>query len=220
MTDTDASVGITKPAEEVKPTAAPVVAETKEEPTPNPTVPVEDRIVNEDIKTVPMDVIPVPSAVDSKVIEEAEEQAENVQQGAAPERLGAAPEVPSEVEAEKVEAAEEPSAEDASDAQLRAWARENGIEDVPGSGKLSAAWREQITAAMAAELAMDPKDEGSVEPASSKSSPTTETTSTTGDSTDQENSGSTEEETPEPAPEYRSVWQAPETWVSSQAFTA
>lgn len=107
--------------------------------------------------------------------------------------------------------------EDASDAALRAWAKDNNIEGVPGSGKLSAAWREQLTSAMSA--ALDPKEEGSVKPASPESS-SSETTSTTGDSTDQESPGSTEEEKPEPAPEYRSVWQAPETWVSGQTYTA
>jgi hypothetical protein len=159
--------------------------------------------------TSPTPAPAIPAAVDSVKAEEV--AAEKVAEAADAAPEGAAPDM---VEPEDT------SAEDASDAQLRAWARDNGIEDVPGSGKLSAVWREQITAAMAADLAMDPKDEGSVEPASSKSSPTTETTSTTGDSTDQKNLGSTEEESPEPAPEYRSVWQAPETWVSSQAFTA
>lgn len=38
---------------------------------------------------------------------------------------------------------------DISDADLRSWARDNGVEGVPGSGKLSAAWREKITIAMA-----------------------------------------------------------------------
>jgi len=144
------------------------------------------------------------AAADSAaVLREAEKEADAVPQGAAPGRVDSEPEVPSE--------------DDASDAQLRTWARDNGIEDVPSSGKLSAAWREQITAAIAADLAMDPKDEGSVKPVSPTSS---ETTSKTGDSTYQENLGSAEEEKPESAPEYRSVWEAPDTWVSGQTYTA
>jgi len=108
------------------------------------------------------------------------------------------------------EAPEDASAEDASDAELRTWARDNGIEDVPGSGKLSATWRETITTAMTA--ALDPKDEASAEDTSLASSTSSETT-TDGE----EASPSTE---PEPVAEYRSVFQAPATWVSSQTFTA
>jgi len=108
------------------------------------------------------------------------------------------------------EAPEDASAEDASDAELRMWARDNGIEDVPGSGKLSATWRETITTAMTA--ALDPKDEASAEDTSLASSTSSETTMD-----GEEASPSTE---PEPVAEYRSVFQAPATWVSSQTFTA
>lgn len=106
---------------------------------------------------------------------------------------------------------EEVSAEDASDAELRAWAKDNGIEGVPASGKLSSAWRDQITAAMAAKL--DPKEEVSVEGTSSESSISVETMT---------EETSTEDITePEREPtEYRSVFKPPNTFVSSQAFTA
>lgn len=108
------------------------------------------------------------------------------------------------------------AAEDASDAALRAWARDNGIEGVPGSGKLSAAWREQITAAMTA--ALDPKEEVSAEATSPESSISVETETT---STSEENPHPTEEpKQPEPVFEYRSVFEAPNTFVSSQAYTA
>jgi hypothetical protein len=127
---------------------------------------------------------------------------------------------------------EETPEEIASDSALRAWARDNGFEDVPTSGRLSAAWREQITNAMAA--ALDPKDEVSAEATSSDSSISVETTTEDPSSTDPEGStdesnlDSTDEENPveEPvAPEfetgqYRSVFKAPNTFVSSQAYTA
>src|SRR5690242_7897546 len=58
------------------------------------------------------------------------------------------------------------AASDPTDAELRAWASANGIEGVPASGKLSAAWREQITAAMAAEAAPEAPEEP--EPAASE----------------------------------------------------
>lgn len=109
---------------------------------------------------------------------------------------------------------EETSAEDASDAELRAWAKDNGIEGVPGSGKLSAAWREQITNAMAA--ALDPKDEASVEATSSESSTSLETMNET---SEEEVPPSAEEPEPEPEVEYRSVFQAPNTFVTSQQYT-
>lgn len=126
--------------------------------------------------------------------------------------------------------------EAASDAELRAWAKDNGIEDVPASGRLSATWRDQIVAAMAA--ALDPKDEASVEPSSPESSPTPETmTETTLEepSSGESPSASTEEapaEKPLTGPgsdqpefshggtEYRSVFQAPNTFMTGQNFTA
>lgn len=100
---------------------------------------------------------------------------------------------------EPVTTEDQVTAEDASDAALRAWAKDNDVEGVPGSGKLSAAWREQLTNDMAA--ALDPKVEASAETVSPESS-TSETM------------------TEEPAVEYRSVFEPPETWVSSQHFTA
>jgi hypothetical protein len=118
---------------------------------------------------------------------------------------------------EPVTVAEEPVAsEDASDAELRAWAKENGIEGVPTSGKLSAAWREQITAAMAA--ALDPKDEASADSSTSVETTTEETTGS-GESA----SAPTEPVQPEfdnPYGEYRSVFKAPETFVHSQTYTS
>lgn len=127
---------------------------------------------------------------------------------------------------------EEDASEDASDSQLRQWAKDNGIEGVPASGRLSATWRDQISAAMAAALndmatALDPKDEDSAEATSSDSSTPMET-ETTDDSTDQSNLDSTNEENAEPAPvapefetgTYQSVFKAPNTFVTSQAFTA
>lgn len=116
-------------------------------------------------------------------------------------------------------ATEEPTTtEEISDAELRAWAKENGIEGVPASGKLSATWREQITVAMAA--ALDPKEEASVDAISTESSTSTETSST-----DQESTDSTDEETPveaaaKPVFEYRDYFQAPNTFVTSQTYTS
>lgn len=126
---------------------------------------------------------------------------------------------------------EDTTAEDASDAQLRQWAKDNGIDGVPASGRLSATWRDQISAAMAAALndmatALDPKDEDSAEDTSSESSIPVEeeTTSETEDATD-ESDPEEEVEVVPVAPEfetgtYRSVFKAPNTFVSSQAFTA
>ena len=115
--------------------------------------------------------------------------------------------------------------EAASDAALRSWAKDNGIEGVPASGRLSATWRDQITAAMAA--ALDPKEEASAEATSSESSTSSDTTKTDPEEPTQED-GSTEAPVAEPAPvqpefetgEYRSVFRAPETWVHSQTYTA
>lgn len=99
--------------------------------------------------------------------------------------------------------------EDASDAKLRAWARENGIEGVPGKRTpLSTEWREGITNAMTA--ALNPKAEDSAGVTSSEPSASPETTT-------EPLSG---EKTSEPVVEYRSVFQAPNTFVSSQAYTA
>lgn len=120
------------------------------------------------------------------------------------------------------------TAEDASDADLRAWAKDNGIEGVPASGKLSAAWREQIVDAMAEKL--DPKEEDSAGTTSTESSTSVETK--TGEeplSGEKDSSSEPEKEVaeepevvqPEREPtEYRSVYKAPNTFVSSQAFTA
>lgn len=106
--------------------------------------------------------------------------------------------------------------EAASDAELRAWAKDNGIDGVPTSGKLSTSWREQITAAMAA--ALDPKAEASVEATPPESSTSVETM------TEEKETGFGESSTqtkPEFEPvEYRSVFQAPNTFVTSQTFTA
>jgi len=121
---------------------------------------------------------------------------------------------------------EETPEEIASDAALRAWAKDNGIEDVPASGRLSAAWREQITAAMAA--ALDPKDEASAETEDSSASSTsemvtTEETTTDGESGEESTSAPTEPVQPEfdnPSGEYRSVFKAPAEWVHSQVYTA
>ena len=115
---------------------------------------------------------------------------------------------------------EDTSVEDASDAALRAWARDNGIEGVPGSGKLSAAWREQITAAMTADL--DPKEEVSAESGDSpESSTSVETmTETTTGSSGEETSAPTEPVQPEfETGEYRSVFKAPNTFITSQTYT-
>jgi hypothetical protein len=100
--------------------------------------------------------------------------------------------------------------EAASDADLRAWAKDNGIEDVPASGRLSATWREQILAAQAAAAAPVVEEETVV------------------DSTDQSTPDSTDEETPVEVEEvkptgpewetgvYRSVFQAPNTFIVNQ----
>jgi len=131
----------------------------------------------------------------------------------------AEPEKVVSVSSEPAVAAPEPEVdpEDASDAQLRTWAKDNGIEDVPANGKLSAAWREQITAAMAGALAVDPKAEvtaeATTEPSTLKETTTEKAgTSTTGEET-------TPPTEPEPAP-YRTPWVAPHTWVTGQSFTA
>lgn len=139
---------------------------------------------------------------------------------------------------------EDVSAEDASDAQLRQWAKDNNIEGVPATGRLSAAWRDQISAAMASALndmatALDPKEEASVEVTSSDPSDQSEmemTTSTNGEETSSQTNDSSDEESQDEeevveeevapvAPEfetgtYRSVFKAPDTFVSSQAYTA
>lgn len=126
--------------------------------------------------------------------------------------------------------AEESPAELAADAQLRLWAKANGIEDVPANGRLSAAWREQITAAMTAALVVDPKEEASAETTSTESSDSSSSETTTETPSD----GPTEEEPKaevklEPAlpniPEfetgtYRSVFYPPNTFVSSQYYTS
>lgn len=118
--------------------------------------------------------------------------------------------------------------ESASDAELRAWARDNGLTGVPTGGRLSAAWREQIVTAMAA--ALDPKEEASAEPSPTSDSSTPVTTGTTTvemtvvSSTGEETSLSTEKTPVQPefahGGEYRSVFYAPNTFVSSQTFTA
>ena len=128
----------------------------------------------------------------------------------------------------------EPTTEETSDADLRSWAKDNGIEDVPTSGKLSVSWREKIVNAMA--KALDPKEEASA--------PTTSTTSST-PKTETKSEGepwiadpaeraafdagfkkaldkdleAIKEEEPEPEP-YRTPWVAPDTWVTGQAYTA
>lgn len=117
---------------------------------------------------------------------------------------------------------EETPEEAASDAALRAWARDNGIEGVPASGKLSAAWRDQITAAIAEAATEEPAEEEAAQE----------------DDFPQEDEDQAEVEaafdsgekvlTTPPAPvqpefeqvEYRSVFKAPNTWVSSQTFTS
>lgn len=124
-------------------------------------------------------------------------------------------------------------AEGTSDADLRAWAKDNGIDDVPASGKLSVSWRETITNAMAA--ALDPKDEGTAETTSTTSStPETETKSETEWIPDPEEREALKadldealaadlqllKEAEEPVVEYRTPWVAPETWVTGQAYTA
>lgn len=101
---------------------------------------------------------------------------------------------------EVTSASSEAADESSSDAVLRTWARDNGIDGVPASGKLSASWRDQITAAMAEAQAEDPKVEDSAEGTSS--------------------SELSDKVAPEFEPaEYRSVFKAPNTWVTSQTFT-
>ncbi len=138
--------------------------------------------------------------------------------------------------------------EAASDAVLRQWAKDNGIDGVPASGRLSAAWREEITAAMAESQAQNPKEEGSAndtsfEPSTSEDEETESTTGgpkaaepkaevepepeseTDADAEAQDEGDEVEAEEQAPVPpereqmEYRSVFKAPNTWVSSQAFT-
>lgn len=122
--------------------------------------------------------------------------------------------------------AEETPAELAADAQLRLWAKANGIEDVPASGRLSAAWREQITTAMTAALVADPKEEASAGTTSTESSDSSSSETTTETPSD----GPTDEvKLEQPAlpniPEfetgtYRSVFYPPNTFVSSQYYTS
>lgn len=120
------------------------------------------------------------------------------------------------------------AAEDASDAQLRAWAKENGIEGVPASGKLSAAWREQITTAMAAPVTSEEEtiSSGSFTSVETLGETTVILTPDEADDPVGEESLAAEVVEPEPvAPEfetgeYRSVFKAPNTFMSSQAFTA
>lgn len=119
-------------------------------------------------------------------------------------------------------AEEETPEEAASDAALRQWAKDNGIEGVPTSGRLSAAWRDEITAAMADAQAQSPKVEASVSVTSSEpsTSDTAETAPPTGGPEVTE-----EEAAPAPIPlereqmEYRSVFRPPNTWISSQTYT-
>lgn len=125
---------------------------------------------------------------------------------------------------ESVEVSEEDFAEDASDAQLRQWAKDNGIEGVPASGKLSATWREQITGAMADALndvatALDPKGEDSAEATSSESSTLLKAKA---EKASEEPVVEDKESAPAEPPvvEYHSVFEAPNTYVTSQAFTA
>lgn len=111
--------------------------------------------------------------------------------------------------------------EAASDAELRAWAKENGIEGVPASGKLAASWREIIVNAMA--VALDPKEEASAEATSTSEPSTPPATTMATDSTPAGESSSVQTETEvetEPVWEYRSVFQPPNTFVSSQAYTS
>lgn len=132
--------------------------------------------------------------------------------------------------AAKADAAEEIAAEDASDAQLRAWAKDNGMEGVPTTGRLSAVWRENIILAMTEALAADPKDAGTAQATPAVDSPGSSGTSsgTETETTELEKPAEVKLEKPlkvqpefdNPAGEYRSVWYPPDTYVSSQAFTA
>lgn len=106
------------------------------------------------------------------------------------------------------------AAEDASDAELRTWARDNGIDGVPATGRLSATWREQITAAIAA--AAEPP------PAEEEPEPVVEEELVVEEPVAEEEPEA--EEVKPVAPEwetgvYRSVFQAPDTFVTSQAYT-
>lgn len=140
-----------------------------------------------------------------------------------------APEAPVESASTEptVEVAPEPApvedpamaAEDATDAELRAWAKDNGIDGVPASGKLSATWRDQITAAMAA----------AAEPVVEEETVVDSTDESTPDSTEEETLAEEEpeveaEEVKPTGPEwesgvYRSVFQAPNTFITSQEHT-
>lgn len=120
---------------------------------------------------------------------------------------------------------EDTSAEDASDAALRAWARDNGVEGVPASGRLSASWREQITSAMAA-ASLDPKEEATAEATSTDMS-TSETTTEDGEPwiSDPEELAQLKEELDaaleaDKVVEYRTPWEPPDTWVTGQSYTA
>lgn len=132
-----------------------------------------------------------------------------------------------EAAAAKAESQEEIAAEDASDAQLRAWAKDNGVEGVPTSGRLSAVWRENIILAMTRALALDPKDAGTAQattPTDSSTSSDTETETTSEEGLDKPAEVKLElpleKPLATPVVEYRSVWEAPNTYVSSQTFTA
>ena len=101
------------------------------------------------------------------------------------------------------------AAEDASDAELRTWARDNGIDGVPATGRLSATWREQITAAIAAAAEPPLIEEEPVELVVEEPAAEEEPEA---------------EEVKPVAPEwetgvYRSVFKAPDTFVTSQAYT-
>jgi hypothetical protein len=139
--------------------------------------------------------------------------------------------------AAKADAAEEIAAEDASDSQLRAWAKANGVEGVPAGGRLSAVWRENIILAMTKALGSDPKDEGTATATPEADSPGASATSTSTETVTEETRTEVALEKPvevkleqplkpiqaefdNPSGEYRSVWKAPDTWVTSQTFTA
>lgn len=104
--------------------------------------------------------------------------------------------------------------ESAPDAELRAWAKDNGIEDVPASGRLSAAWREEILAAMTA--ALDSEEEPPVEAPPAESPPLVSTEDPVEEESQTERPVQPEFETGE----YRSVFKAPNTFVTSQNYTA
>jgi len=147
--------------------------------------------------------------------------------------------VVTEPDTTEVPATVEEPAEDATDAELRAWARDHGMENVPTSGRLSAAWREQITAAMAA-AALDPKEEASAEATSTEPSTSETTTEDAGQPwiTDPAELAQFKDDieaaleadaklaaakpfvAEEPVVEYRTPYVAPDTWVTGQAYTA